>query len=233
MFDQIAPTYDRANHLLSLSVDRYWRWRTVGAVRRALAGRSSGGGLRMLDICCGTGDLSLAVSAGFPDAAIVAADFSRPMLEHAQAKARASSDGRRGAPIAWLQADALQLPFQDNHLAAITTGFGFRNLSDYRAGLREFLRVLEPGGVLAILEISRPPVPVAGAAFQFYFTRILPRLGGWISGCPQAYRYLPESVGRFPAPPELAAWMSESGYRNVRFHRLAGGIASLHLGIKP
>lgn len=222
MFDRIAPTYDRANHLLSLSVDRMWRARTIREVRAALPAQLRGAPL--LDVCCGTGDLTLALRAGVGTAGlVVGADFSHAMLTRAQAKA----GGRSGA--AWLQADALRLPCADASFAAITTGFGFRNLSDYRAGLAEFRRLLMPGGVLAILEVARPTAPVVGPLCRLYFERILPRIGGWISGDPVAYRYLPASVGRFPDPPTLAAWMRESGWADVRFSRLAGGMASLHL----
>ena len=230
MFDQIAPTYDRANHLLSLSVDRYWRWRTVRTLRRALPASLAAGGAPVLDICCGTGDLTLALRAGLdPGTVIVGADFSHAML--ALARRKAHPDG--GAAPGWLQADAMRLPYPDATFAAITTGFGFRKLSDYRAGLAEFLRVLRPGGVLAILEVARPAGRVLGAGYRLYFERVLPLLGGWISGHPAAYRYLPESVGRFPTPPVLAEWMRAAGFAGVRYQRLAGGIASLHLGTRP
>lgn len=219
MFDEIAPTYDRLNHLLSLSIDRYWRWRTVRAVRRRLPVAATGA--RVLDVCCGTGDLTLALRRGLAGAEIWGADFSGVMLQRAHAKAPGGT---------WLQADGLRLPFPDASFAAITTAFGFRNLTDYRAGLAEFHRLLQPGGVLAILEVSRPSVPVLGAMYQFYFERVLPRLGGWLSGHPQAYRYLPSSVGRFPSPPLLATWMREAHFGAVLYHRLSGGIATLHLG---
>lgn len=222
MFDAIAPTYDRLNHLLSLSIDRYWRWHTVRAVRQRLPPAPTGVPL-VLDICCGTGDLTRALRDGLSDARVLGADFSSVMLRQAQAKLPS---------VNWLQADGLRLPFADHSFAAITTAFGFRNLADYRAGLAEFRRVLQPGGVLAILEVSRPSVPVLGALYQLYFERVLPRLGGWISGHPEAYTYLPASVGRFPAPAELATWMREAQFGSVVFHRLSGGIATLHLGLR-
>ncbi|HXE30628.1 MAG TPA: ubiquinone/menaquinone biosynthesis methyltransferase [Terriglobales bacterium] len=221
MFDRIAPTYDRANHLLSLSVDRYWRWRTVRRLRHALP---AGVPARVLDICCGTGDLSLALRAGLPQAQVIGGDFAHEMLLRARAKT---------AEVAWVQADGMRLPFPDASFAAVTSAFGFRNLTDYRAGLAEFQRVLAPGGVLAILEVSRIRLPLLGGLYSLYFDRLLPKLGGWISGDAAAYRYLPESVTRFPAPPELALWMQEGGYRQVRFLRFGGGIASLHIGIRP
>ncbi|MGH9480847.1 MAG: bifunctional demethylmenaquinone methyltransferase/2-methoxy-6-polyprenyl-1,4-benzoquinol methylase UbiE [Terriglobales bacterium] len=224
MFDRIAPTYDRANHLLSLSVDRYWRWRAVRALRQRLADFAPP--VRVLDVCCGTGDLSLALAAGLgPMTELAGADFSHAMLARARAKAK--------APIVWIQADALDLPWPDASFAAIASAFGFRNLADYRAGLAEFHRLLAPGGTLAILEISQPTLPVLAQIYPLYFHKLLPWLGGRISGHPAAYRYLPESVSRFPAPPELAAWMRAAGFSQVRLHRLSAGLASLHLATRP
>lgn len=223
MFDQIAPTYDRANHLLSLSIDRYWRWRSVRMLRQALERSHLDEAPRILDICCGTGDFSLALAAGIPRSRLVGGDFSHVMLAAAQ---------RKAPQLGWLQADALHLPYGDETFAAITAGFGFRNLTDYRAGLRELRRCLVPGGVLAILEVSRPVAPVLKQLYPFYFERVLPLVGGWISGQRAAYRYLPDSVSRFPAPPMLVAWMQEAGFREARFQRFSGGIAALHLAVK-
>lgn len=223
MFDQIAPSYDRANHLLSLSIDRYWRWRAVRLVREALQHGHLDEAARILDICCGTGDFSLALAAGIPRSHLVGADFSHVMLAAAQ---------RKAPQLSWLQADALHLPHGDASFAAITAGFGFRNLTDYRAGLRELRRCLLPGGVLAILEVSRPVTPVLKQLYPFYFERVLPLVGGWISGQRAAYRYLPASVSRFPSPPTLVAWMKEAGFREARFQRFSGGIAALHLALK-
>ncbi|MGH9468558.1 MAG: bifunctional demethylmenaquinone methyltransferase/2-methoxy-6-polyprenyl-1,4-benzoquinol methylase UbiE [Terriglobales bacterium] len=219
MFDRIAPTYDRANHILSLSVDRYWRWRTVRLMRPLLSSPAP----RVLDICCGTGDFALALLGGLPGARIAGADFSGAMLDRAREKSSA---------LSWLQADAMRLPYPDGSLDAIASAFGFRNLPDYRAALAEFHRCLRPGGVLAILEISRPVVPLLRQLYPFYFERVLPLLGGWISGQPSAYRYLPDSVSRFPSPPLLVAWMKDCGFTSARFHRFAGGIAALHLAVK-
>lgn len=212
MFDAIAPTYDRANHLLSLSVDRYWRRCAVAEVRRTVPGPAP----RILDLCCGTGDLALALARGIPSATIVGADFSLPMLQLA---------ARKGARATWLQADGLRLPFPDASFSALTAAFGFRNLSDYRAGLAEFHRVLAPGGVCAILEAARPGF----APLRWYLDRVLPRLGGWISGHRAAYRYFPDSVAQFPAPAALEAMMRAAGFAQVRFRTLAPGLATLHL----
>jgi demethylmenaquinone methyltransferase/2-methoxy-6-polyprenyl-1,4-benzoquinol methylase len=225
MFDRIAPTYDRANHLLSLSVDRYWRWRTVRLLRAQLPP----GPAAVLDVACGTGDLALALARGLTGwpggATITGADFSHAMLLGARAKPTP-------APLAWLQADALRLPCRDGAFSAITSAFGFRNLTDYRAGLAEFQRALRPGGVCAILEITRPALPILRQLYPLYFEHILPRLGGWISGDRAAYAYLPDSVSRFPDPPTLTAWMRECGFHRAGFHRFTGGIATLHLAVK-
>lgn len=227
MFDTIAPTYDRANHVLSLGVDRYWRWRTVREVRRRLQTRDASGRARVLDVCCGTGDLTLALARGLGrEADIAGLDFAQAMVE----RARAKSTGP--APVQWLQGDAMRLPFAGGSFAAVTSAFGFRNLRDYRAGLAEFHRLLEPGGTLAILEVTEPSAPVLAPVYRLYFERVLPRLGGWISGHPAAYRYLPDSVSRFPAPETLATWMQDAGYSEMRCLRFATGIASLHLARK-
>ncbi len=220
MFDTIAPTYDRANHLLSLSIDRYWRWRAVRLLRRRLPDLRG----RVLDACCGTGDLSLALAAALPGACVQGADFSHAMLARARPKA-----GRR---LAWLQADAMRLPYPDAAFAAVASAFGFRNLADYRGGLAEFHRVLQPGGALAILEVSRPSLPVLAQLYPLYFHRLLPWLGGLISGQPAAYRYLPESVARFPAPRELAQWLHDAGFADIRIVRFTAGLATLHLGTR-
>ncbi|HET9783541.1 MAG TPA: bifunctional demethylmenaquinone methyltransferase/2-methoxy-6-polyprenyl-1,4-benzoquinol methylase UbiE [Terriglobales bacterium] len=225
MFDRIAPTYDRANHLLSLSIDRYWRWRSVRLLRAQLPP----GPAAVLDIACGTGDLSLALLrglTGWPEgAAVTGADFSHAMLLGARAKSAHT-------PLTWLQADALRLPCRDAAFSAIASAFGFRNLTDYRAGLAEFHRALRPGGVCAILEITRPALPVLRQLYPLYFEHVLPRLGGWISGDRAAYAYLPDSVSRFPDPPTLVSWMTAAGFRRARFHRFTGGIVTLHLAVK-
>jgi demethylmenaquinone methyltransferase/2-methoxy-6-polyprenyl-1,4-benzoquinol methylase len=216
MFDAIAPTYDRANHLLSLSIDRYWRRRAVRLLRRRLPGP----GGRVLDVCCGTGDLTLALAAALPEARVHGADFSHPMLARAR---------RKSVRLPWLQADAMRLPYDDCVFAGVTSAFGFRNLADYRAGLAEFHRVLQPGGALALLEVSRPSLPLVAQLYPLYFHRLLPWLGGWISGQPAAYRYLPASVARFPAPRELAQWLRAAGFEGVRIVRFTAGLATLHL----
>jgi len=180
-----------------------------------------------IDLCCGSGDLALALDrAG--SARVFACDFSRPMLAVARRKAA-------GRPLAGrlFEADALRLPLPSRSADLLTVAFGFRNLADYRAGLEEMLRVLQPGGVAAILEFSRPPNPLFRRLYEFYSTRILPAVGNWISGDPEAYSYLPESVRLFPDAPTLADEMRAAGFVDVEYFYMTGGIVSLHTGAAP
>jgi demethylmenaquinone methyltransferase/2-methoxy-6-polyprenyl-1,4-benzoquinol methylase len=217
MFGRIAPRYDLLNHLLSLNVDRYWRARTVSRLRPIL----SRPGARVLDVCCGTGDLTLALNARSRSAHVFGSDFCHPMLEKANGK---MAHGR------WFEADALQLPMADGLFDLVTTAFGFRNLTHYRAGLIELRRILKPGGTLAILEFSTPPNALLASAYGFYSRAILPAIGGMISGSKDAYTYLPESVRKFPDADGLAEQMRDAGFGNVRFERMTAGIVALHLG---
>lgn len=223
MFGRVAPTYDLLNHLLSLNVDRWWRARTARRLREILRRP----GARVLDICCGTGDLVLALEKerGAP---VMGSDFCRPMLEAAAAKI-----ARRGRFPALFEADAMRLPLPAASLDLITAAFGFRNLVNYRGGLEEMRRVLKPGGVAAILEFSTPPNAVIRAIYNFYSVHVLPRLGGVISGSRDAYDYLPESVRKFPGAEELAREMGAAGFHPVEFERMTGGIVALHLGTVP
>jgi demethylmenaquinone methyltransferase / 2-methoxy-6-polyprenyl-1,4-benzoquinol methylase len=220
MFGRVAHRYDLANHLLSFNVDRWWRARTVAAVAHILERQDA----RALDICCGTGDLLLALDrrAGAP---VLGSDFCHPMLVGARGKIAA-----RSSRCAVFEADALQLPVGTGSLDVLTVAFGFRNLANYRAGLAEMRRVLRRGGMAAILEFSQPPNPVFRALYDFYSRRILPVLGGALSGSRDAYTYLPESVRKFPGPAELAEAMREEGFGEVRYERMTGGIVALHLG---
>ena len=228
MFGRVAHRYDLANHLLSFNIDRYWRALTVARVREVLARPEA----RVLDICCGTGDLVRALQrsrpAGSPGSHVMGADFCHPMLIAARAKLGAKPGG-----AALFEADALRLPLADASLDLITVAFGFRNLANYEAGLREMRRVLRRGGVAAILEFSQPPNRLFGALYGFYSRRILPAIGGALSGSRDAYTYLPESVLKFPAPRELADMMRAAGFGPVEFERLTGGIVALHLGSAP
>lgn len=229
MFTRIAPRYDFLNHLLSFSLDRVWRRRTAKRWLHILRRPDA----RILDLCCGTGDLALALARArdglattkrswepFP---IIGADFVESMLVRAREKAKAGSHA-----VIFAAADALHLPFSDASFDLITTAFGFRNLASYEAGLREFARVLKEGGELGILEFTEPNAGPMARLFRFYFKNILPRVGGAISGNAEAYQYLPGSVSKFPSPPELSALMEESGFRDIRIASWNFGSVILH-----
>jgi len=220
MFGRVAHRYDLANHLLSFNIDKLWRSRTVAEVRPVLRQP----GARVLDLCCGTGDLLLALEAD-RGASCYGSDFCHPMLTAANEKIRRGQ--RRSVTF---EADALRLPVGDAALDLITVAFGFRNLTNYDAGLVEMRRVLRPGGLVAILEFSQPPNRAFAALYGFYSKRILPVIGGIVSGARDAYTYLPESVEKFPDAPELAIRMARAGFRDVRFVRMTFGIVALHLG---
>ncbi|HVN05726.1 MAG TPA: bifunctional demethylmenaquinone methyltransferase/2-methoxy-6-polyprenyl-1,4-benzoquinol methylase UbiE [Bryobacteraceae bacterium] len=218
MFGRVAHRYDLANHLLSFNIDRYWRAHTAARVRDVLARPDA----RVLDICCGTGDLVRALQRARSDGPpVMGSDFCHPMLVAARAKVGAGN---------LFESDALRLPLADGSLDLLTVAFGFRNLANYDAGLREMRRVLRSGGTAAILEFSQPPNALFGALYNFYSRRVLPAIGGALSGSRDAYTYLPESVRRFPSPDELAAMMRAAGFARVEFERLTGGIVALHLG---
>jgi len=219
MFGRVAPRYDLANHLLSFQIDRYWRWRTVRRVSHILQRPAS----RVLDICCGTGDLALALERA-RCAPVLGSDFCHPMLVAAEAKFR-----ERHARSALFESDALRLPLRDASLDLLTVAFGFRNLANYAAGIAEMRRVVRPGGTVAILEFSQPPNPAFRALYNFYSRRILPVIGGALSGNPDAYRYLPESVRKFPSAEELAEDLRRAGFASVSYEYLTGGIAALHV----
>ncbi|MGH9686507.1 MAG: bifunctional demethylmenaquinone methyltransferase/2-methoxy-6-polyprenyl-1,4-benzoquinol methylase UbiE [Candidatus Acidiferrales bacterium] len=232
MFGQIAPRYDLLNHLLSLSLDRVWRRRTARRFTHILARAEA----RAIDICCGTGDLAFALArerkralraGGSRDAGnsnpVIGSDFVEPMLERARYKANASAWRAEFAA-----ADALKLPFADASADLVTTAFGFRNLANYESGLREIARVLRPGGEVGILEFTEPGTGPLAGVFRFYFRRILPLVGGAISGNREAYRYLPGSVAKFPSAGELAALMDRCGFCSVRVSMWNFGSVALH-----
>lgn len=216
MFGRIAPRYDLLNHLLSLNVDRYWRSRTVARVAHILSNPEAA----VLDVCCGTGDLMLALRS-HGEAQVYGSDFCHPMLVAA---------GRKVESQRLFEADALQLPVADGSLDLATMAFGFRNLASYQHGLEELLRVLKPGGMAAILEFSTPPNWLVSKLYGFYSRAILPAIGGMISGSKDAYTYLPESVRKFPDAPTLAEQMRQAGFSEVRFERMTAGVVALHLG---
>jgi demethylmenaquinone methyltransferase / 2-methoxy-6-polyprenyl-1,4-benzoquinol methylase len=223
MFDLIAPRYDLLNHLLSANFDRLWWWRAARRFQPILANPDAA----ILDVCCGTGDMTLALLRHRPGNArpVLAADFARGMLIRG---ARKFADRKPGEPAAVpLEADALHLPLRSGSLDLIVTAFGFRNLANYEAGLREFHRVLKPGGRLGILEFSEPG-GILGKAYAVYFRRILPSIGRLICGKEGPYKYLPASVSSFPAPPAMLALMAAAGYEDCSWQPYTFGIAGLY-----
>lgn len=218
MFSGIAGRYDLLNHVLSINIDKRWRRK----VRAKLADILGDKNAVVLDVACGTGDLSIELQTN-AKAKVIGTDFCRPMLAVAQGKA---------ANIPFVEGDAMQLSFAVNSFDAVTIAFGLRNLSNFRHGLNELQRILKPGGKLVILEFSAPVVPGFRGAFRFYFSNILPRIGGLISGERGAYEYLPDSVSKFPDQKALAEMMRETGFNDVSFDNLTGGIAAIHSGIK-
>ncbi len=224
MFTQIAPRYDLLNHLLSLQLDRLWRARTAKKLRAILSRPDA----VVLDLCCGTGDLAFAM-ARKAKAKVIGADFAHTMLVRANEKSAAETGGQ----IKFLESDALRLPFGNESFDLVTAAFGFRNLANYEAGLREMQRVLKPGGTMAILEFTEPPAGFFGGFYRWYFRKILPKVGGAISGDAAAYKYLPSSVARFFRPEELCELMRSVGLQNVAASVWTGGTVALHTGIKP
>jgi demethylmenaquinone methyltransferase / 2-methoxy-6-polyprenyl-1,4-benzoquinol methylase len=212
MFDRIAPVYDVMNRVMTAGLDRRWRRLAVAEVVWP--------GDRVLDACCGTGDL--AVEAERRGGRVVGLDFSERMLERARKKSGA---------IEWVQGDALALPFEDGAFDAATVGFGVRNLADLGAGLRELARVLKPGGKLAVLEITRPR-GILRPFFRLWFDGVVPLLGRVLPGG-EAYTYLPASVRRFPGPDDLTSLLEDAGFEDVRYRLLGGGIVALHVGTRP
>ncbi len=230
MFTQIAPRYDLLNHLLSLQLDRLWRARTA---RRMQATLDQPGALA-LDLCCGTGDLGFALARS-GKGRIIGADFAHTMLVRAKEKSAAqaaSSDQSATSPMPFFEADALRLPFASASFDLVATAFGFRNLANYEGGLREIQRVLKPGGTIAILEFTEPPEGLWGDFYRWYFCKVLPKIGGLISGERSAYTYLPKSVARFFRPSELAALLASVGYQSVDYRVWTLGIVALHTAIR-
>jgi demethylmenaquinone methyltransferase / 2-methoxy-6-polyprenyl-1,4-benzoquinol methylase len=220
MFDRIAGVYDLMNSAMTAGLHHEWRER---AVDRADVGPGSDA----LDVCCGTGDLTLALRRRIgPDGRVVGCDFSEPMLEIARRKS-----GEEGLPVEFGWADALDLPYGDRSFDAVTIGFGARNLADLERGLSEMARVLRPGGRLVILEITRPRREPLQSFYSLWFDRIVPVLGS-LAGDAEAYSYLPNSVRSFPEPRSLAAMMDRAGFTEIRWLLLAGGIIAIHSGTR-
>ncbi len=219
MFDSIAGRYDLLNRVLSMGVDRGWR---TQATREVLANNPQD----VLDVATGTGDFALTIKKLSPATRVVGSDFAVKMLEIARGKA-----AQQNLEIPFEQGDALNLPYDDGSFDAVSCSFGFRNFADFRCGLQEFHRVLRPGGRCVILEFPPPPENLLGQGYNVYFRHVLPFIGGLISGRPEAYRYLPESVIAFPKPEILRGLMQEVGFE-ARFTVLTAGLAAIHVGVK-
>ena len=224
MFTSIAPRYDLLNHVLSFNIDRMW-WRRTARVFRHILTRPDA---RVLDLCCGTGDMTFALrrQAAKSASRILGADFSHAMLQRASEKSSAVAEGSRPG---WIEADALNLPFPPAHFDLVTSAFGFRNLADYDAGLREIMRVLRPGGECGILDFGEPD-GVMGSLYRIYFKQVLPRVGTLISGVSGPYAYLPASVERFPPPEEMLARMKRAGFPEATWTPYTFGVAGLYRG---
>jgi demethylmenaquinone methyltransferase/2-methoxy-6-polyprenyl-1,4-benzoquinol methylase len=230
MFTSIAPRYDLLNHILSFNIDRLWWRRTARSFAQILAQPDG----RVLDLCCGTGDMTLALrkQAGKSNPQIWGADFSHAMLQRARSKSLEQTAGnKKFAPPCWVEADALRLPFPDQHFSLVTSAFGFRNLSDYDAGLREIVRVLGSGGECGILDFSEPKGFI-GHLYRLYLKQVLPRVGTVLSGVRGPYAYLPVSVERFPQPEEMLSRMRNAGFREATWIPYTFGIAGLYRGKK-
>lgn len=222
MFDGIAPAYDRLNDIMSFGIARRWRCRTVKAVAKTNP-------RNVLDLATGTGDLALAMARRMPSARITGADLSRQMLALAADKIAAKDLPQT---IALVRAEAEDLPFADRQFDAVTAAFGVRNFHDLRTGLGEMYRVLARGGRIFVLEFSTPRGKAFGTVFNFYFKRILPRIGGAVSKDLKAYTYLPESVGEFPAPQEFLEMLRGCGFTHCRARSMTGGVVYLYTGVK-
>ena len=220
MFTSIAPRYDLLNHVLSFNIDRLWWWRAARSFDTILTRPDA----RVLDLCCGTGDMTFALNrrAHSAGARIFGADFSHAMLQRAATKGKATR-------LRWIDADALHLPFADSSFDLITAAFGFRNLADYDAGLREIVRVLRPGGECGILDFGEPK-GLIGEIYRIYFKNVLPKIGTVISGVRGPYAYLPASVARFPSPEEMLDRMRQARFAEASWTPYTFGIAGLYRG---
>lgn len=226
MFRQIAPRYDAMNHLLSLNIDRYWRWRSVRRLRVQP-------GQPILDTCTGTGDLAIAIASRSPESVeVIGSDFCHAMLVIARRKGEGRDEIR--SRVEFIEADSQRLPFDDDTFQCVTVAFGLRNVADTDLGLQEMLRVCRPGGQVLVLEFSRPRVIGLRQIYGCYFQHVLPRIGQWFArNDKSAYEYLPKSVGQFPDGQALADRMTNVGMTNVKFTGLTFGVATIYEGTKP
>lgn len=222
MFAGIAGKYDFLNHFLSVNTDKRWRRLVSKKLADVLAREDA----LILDVACGTGDLSVELQTS-GKAKVVGTDFCRPMLAIA-----AEKNPKSNTTIPYVEADGMNLSFAGDTFDAVTIAFGLRNFSNWRDGLVELHRILKTGGKLAILEFTTPVVPGFKQLFNLYFTQILPRIGGAVSGSRGAYEYLPDSVSRFPDQKGLVEMMEQTGFEMVEYKNLTGGIAALHVGTK-
>lgn len=223
MFRQVAPRYDLMNHLLSLNIDRYWRWRAARTLKY-------GSDAPLLDVCTGTGDLAFMIARRAATGPVVGCDFCGAMLRLAQRKQ--PPDPQR--QVHFLEADAQTLPFPDETFQAVTVAFGLRNVADTDRGLSEMARVCRPGGQVLVLEFSSPTLPGFRQLYRFYFNHVLPRIGEALARNDKAaYRYLNRSVGQFPDGPQLLERMEMAGLAETAYRPLTGGVATIYLGTKP
>jgi len=222
MFSGIAGRYDLLNHVLSMNIDKRWR----RLVRQKLQPILDDPNALILDVACGTGDLSIELQT-HADARVIGTDFCRPMLAVA-----AEKNTKESLSIPYVEGDAMRLGFASDSFDAVTIAFGLRNLSNFSDGLAELRRVLKTGGRIVVLEFSSPVIPGFRQLFNLYFTRVLPRIGGAVSGSRGAYEYLPDSVSKFPDQKRLVSMMMETGFDGVEYTNLTGGIAAIHTGVK-
>lgn len=222
MFSGIASKYDFLNHFLSVNIDKRWRRK----VSESLADVLQDPNAKVLDVACGTGDLALELKT-YGKAKVVGTDFCRPMLTIAKDKTEKLKE-----QVPYFEADGMNLSASDESFDAVTIAFGLRNFSNWQDGLIELHRILKKGGKLAVLEFSSPIVPGFRQVFNFYFSNVLPRIGGVVSGSRGAYEYLPDSVSKFPDQKKLAEMMRQIGFSDVKYKNLTGGIAAIHTGTK-
>ncbi len=225
MFAEIAPRYDLLNHVLSLNIDRYWRWKTLKLLKLQ-------SGIPFLDVCTGTGDLAIAASRSLrAETEVVGSDFCAEMLDFARKKQSKLAEPRPN--LRFVEADTMELPFADGFFQAVSVAFGLRNVLDTKAGLREMSRVCRDGGTVAILEFSKPNLIGLKQLYEFYFKSVLPRVGNSVAkNSSEAYQYLPQSVSEFPCGEQLANVLREVGLKNVQWRPMTFGVVTLYTGTK-